>query len=45
MVVAGAIVGVLGLFFDTQFLALVGLLFAVTAAGALAASLQQYADE
>lgn len=39
MVVAGAIVGVLGLAFDAQFLALVGLLFAVTAAGALAASL------
>ena len=39
MVVAGAIVGVLGLAFDTQSLALVGLLFAVTAAGALAASL------
>jgi signal transduction histidine kinase len=37
VVVAGAIVGVLGLVFDTQFLALVGLLFAVTAAGALAA--------
>ncbi len=39
MVVAGAIVGLLGLAFDAQFLALVGLLFAVTAAGALAASL------
>jgi signal transduction histidine kinase len=39
VVVAGAIVGVLGLAFDTQFVALVGLLFAVTAAGALAASL------
>ncbi len=39
MVVAGAVVGVLGLAFDTQPLALVGLLFAVTAAGALAASL------
>ena len=39
MVVAGAIVGVLGLAFDTQSLALVGLLFAVTAGGALAASL------
>ena len=39
MVVAGAIVGVLGLALDTQFLALVGLLFAVSAAGALAASL------
>jgi signal transduction histidine kinase len=39
VVVAGAIVGVLGLAFDTQFLALVGLLFAVSAAGALAASL------
>lgn len=38
-VVAGAVVGVLGLAFDTQFLALVGLLFAVSAAGALAASL------
>ncbi len=39
MVVAGAAVGVLGLTFDTLFLALVGLLFAVTAGGALAASL------
>jgi signal transduction histidine kinase len=39
VVVAGAVVGVLGLLFDTQFLALVGLLFAVTAGGALAASL------
>jgi signal transduction histidine kinase len=39
VVVAGAIVGVLGLALDTQFLALVGLLFAVSAAGALAASL------
>jgi signal transduction histidine kinase len=39
VVVAGAIVGVLGLALDTQSLALVGLLFAVTAAGALAASL------
>jgi signal transduction histidine kinase len=33
----GAVVGVLGLALDTQALALVGLLFAVTAAGALAA--------
>jgi signal transduction histidine kinase len=33
----GAVVGVLGLALDTQVLALVGLLFAVTAAGALAA--------
>jgi signal transduction histidine kinase len=33
----GAVVGVLGLALDTQFLALLGLLFAVTAAGALAA--------
>ncbi|MEP6909889.1 MAG: histidine kinase [Actinomycetota bacterium] len=39
MVVAGAIVGVVGLALDTQALALVGLLFAVTAGGALAASL------
>jgi len=39
VVVAGAIVGVLGLASDTQFLALIGLLFAVTAAGALAATL------
>jgi two-component system, NarL family, sensor kinase len=39
VVVAGAIVGVLGLAVDAQLLALVGLLFAVTAAGALAASL------
>jgi signal transduction histidine kinase len=37
--VAGAVVGLLGLAFGTQFLALVGLLLAVTAAGALAASL------
>ena len=36
---AGAVVGLLGLAFGTQFLALVGLLLAVTAAGALAASL------
>jgi signal transduction histidine kinase len=39
LVVAGAVVGLLGLAFGTQFLALVGLLLAVTAAGALAASL------
>jgi signal transduction histidine kinase len=39
LVVAGAVIGVLGLAFGTQFLALVGLLLAVTAAGALAASL------
>jgi signal transduction histidine kinase len=39
VVVAGAVVGVLGLAVDTQYLALVGLLFAVTAGGALAASL------
>jgi signal transduction histidine kinase len=38
-VVAGAVVGVLGLALDAQFLALLGLLFAVTSAGALAASL------
>jgi two-component system, NarL family, sensor histidine kinase UhpB len=39
VVVAGAVVGVLGLALDIQSLALVGLLFAVTAGGALAASL------
>jgi signal transduction histidine kinase len=38
-VVAGAVVGVLGLAFGAEWLALVGLLVAVTAAGALAASL------
>jgi signal transduction histidine kinase len=39
VVVAGAVVGVLGLAFDEQFLALLGLLIAVSASGALAASL------
>jgi signal transduction histidine kinase len=39
LVVAGAVVGVLGLALDVQWLALVGLIFAVTTAGALAASL------
>jgi two-component system, NarL family, sensor histidine kinase UhpB len=39
VVVAGAVVGVLGLALGTELLALVGLLIAVTAAGALAASL------
>jgi signal transduction histidine kinase len=39
VVVAGAVVGVLGLAFDKQWLAVLGLLFAVTAGGALAASL------
>ncbi len=39
LVVAGAVVGVLGLAFGTQLLALIGLLLAVTSAGALAASL------
>jgi two-component system sensor histidine kinase UhpB len=39
VVVAGAVVGVVGLAADAQWLALVGLLFAVTSAGALAASL------
>jgi two-component system NarL family sensor kinase len=39
LVIAGAVIGVLGLAVGTQFLALVGLLLAVTAAGALAASL------
>ena len=45
---AGAVLGLLGLAFGTQFLALVGLLLAVTAAGALAASLlvtQRQQDE
>ena len=36
---AGAVVGVLGLAVDSQWLALVGLVFSVTAAGALAATL------
>jgi two-component system sensor histidine kinase UhpB len=48
LVVAGAVVGVLGLAVGTQFLALVGLLLAVTAAGALAASLlvsERHQDE
>ena len=48
LVVAGAVLGLLGLAFGTQFLALVGLLLAVTAAGALAASLlvtQRQQDE
>jgi signal transduction histidine kinase len=39
LVVAGAIVGVLGLALGTEWVALVGLIFAVTAAGALAATL------
>ena len=39
LVLAGAVLGLLGLAFGTEFLALVGLLLAVTAAGALAASL------
>jgi signal transduction histidine kinase len=39
LVVAGAVIGVLGLALGTQVLALIGLLIAVTAAGALAASL------
>jgi signal transduction histidine kinase len=38
-VVAGAVIGLLGLAFDTQWLALVGLLIGVSASGALAASL------
>ena len=48
LVVTGAVVGVLGLAFGTQFLALVGLLLAVTTAGALAASLlasERHQDE
>jgi two-component system, NarL family, sensor histidine kinase UhpB len=48
LVVAGAVVAVLGLALGAQWLALVGLIFAVTAAGALAASLlvsERYADE
>jgi signal transduction histidine kinase len=48
LVVAGAVMGLLGLALGTQFLALVGLLLAVTAAGALAASLlvtQRQQDE
>jgi signal transduction histidine kinase len=39
LVGAGAVVGVLGLAINEQWLALVGLIFAVTAAGALAATL------
>jgi two-component system, NarL family, sensor kinase len=39
LVLAGAVAGLLGLAFGTQFLALVGLLLALTAAGALATSL------
>jgi signal transduction histidine kinase len=39
LVVAGAVIGVAGLIFGTQLLALIGLLLAVTSAGALAASL------
>jgi signal transduction histidine kinase len=39
LVVAGAVIGVLGLAFGAEWLALLGLLLAVTAAGALAASL------
>src|SRR6187401_3801989 len=39
LVVAGAIVGVLGLAVSTEWIALVGLILAVTAAGALAATL------
>jgi signal transduction histidine kinase len=48
LVVAGAVVGVLGLVLGAKWLALVGLIFAVTAAGALAASLlvsERHADE
>jgi two-component system, NarL family, sensor kinase len=48
LVLAGAVIGVLGLAFGTRFLALVGLLLAVTAAGALAATLlvfERHQDE
>jgi signal transduction histidine kinase len=48
LVVAGAIIGVLGLALGTQLLALLGLLLAVTAAGALAATLlvfERHQDE
>jgi signal transduction histidine kinase len=48
LVVAGAVVGILGLAVGTEILALVGLLLAVTAAGALAASLlvsERHQDE
>ena len=48
LVVAGAIVGALGLAIDEQWLALVGLVLAVTAAGALAATLlltERHQDE
>jgi signal transduction histidine kinase len=39
LVIAGAVVGVLGLALSTEWIALVGLILAVTAAGALAATL------
>jgi signal transduction histidine kinase len=48
LVVVGAVVGVLGVAFSTEWLALVGLVFAVTAAGALAATLlasERHQDE
>ena len=48
LVVAGAIVGVIGLAAGTEWIALVGLIFAVTAAGALAATLlvtERHQDE
>jgi signal transduction histidine kinase len=48
LVVAGAIVGVLGLALSAEWLALVGLILAVTAAGALAATLlvsERHQDE
>jgi signal transduction histidine kinase len=48
LVVAGAVVGVIGLAVSTEWIALVGLIFAVTAAGALAATLlvaERHQDE
>jgi signal transduction histidine kinase len=48
LVVTGAVVGVLGLAVGTEWIALVGLIFAVTAAGALAATLlvsERHQDE
>jgi signal transduction histidine kinase len=45
LVVAGAVVGVLGLALDTEWLALLGLTFAVTAAGAMLLFTVRHQDE
>jgi two-component system, NarL family, sensor histidine kinase UhpB len=45
LVVAGAIVGVVGLALDTEWLALLGLAFAVTAAGAMLLFTERHQDE